>query len=56
LTGNEEPTGISKEEKEIIEVLRGDKDMTNAVMEFAKVKKKRLVLPEVTLQLIKIWR
>lgn len=42
LSGKEEPTGISAEEKEILSVLREDKAMTNAVMEFAKVKKKAI--------------
>jgi transcriptional regulator with XRE-family HTH domain len=42
LTGKEELTGISAEEREILEVLRKDEAMTNAVMEFAKVKKKAI--------------
>ena len=42
LTGIETERTISETEQEIIEVLRGDRDMTNAVMEFAKVKKKAI--------------
>ena len=42
LQGIETDRTISETEQEIIEVLRGDRDMTNAVMEFAKVKKKAL--------------
>jgi len=33
---------ITDTEQEMIEVLRGDRDMTNAVMEFAKIKKKAI--------------
>ena len=40
LKGVETERRISETEQEILEVLRGDKDMTNAVMEFARVKKK----------------
>jgi transcriptional regulator with XRE-family HTH domain len=42
LNGKEGTNEISEEEREILEVLRGDRDMTNAVMEFAKVKKKAI--------------
>ncbi len=40
--GVESERTISETEQEILEVLRGDRDMTNAVMEFAKVKKKAI--------------
>lgn len=42
LYGIETERTISETEQEIIEVLRGDRDMTNAVMEFAKIKKKAI--------------
>ena len=42
LKGIETERTISKSEQEILEVLRGDKDMTNAMMEVAKVKKKAI--------------
>jgi transcriptional regulator with XRE-family HTH domain len=42
LKGVESERTISESEQEILEVLRGDRDMTNAVMEFAKVKKKAI--------------
>jgi transcriptional regulator with XRE-family HTH domain len=42
LNGKEGTNEISEEEREILEVLRGDRDMTNAVIEFAKVKKKTI--------------
>jgi transcriptional regulator with XRE-family HTH domain len=41
LFGTEE-TIISESEQEILDVLREDKAMTNAMMEFAKVKKKAI--------------
>ena len=42
LKGIETEQTISETEQEIIKVLREDKAMTNAVMEFAKVKKKAI--------------
>ena len=42
LTGKEGTNDISEQEREILDVLRGDKDMTNAMMEVAKVKKKAI--------------
>jgi transcriptional regulator with XRE-family HTH domain len=42
LKGIETERTISKSELEILEVLRGDRDMTNAMMEVAKVKKKAI--------------
>lgn len=40
LTGKEGTNEISAEEREILDVLRKDEAMTNAMMEFARVKKK----------------
>jgi len=42
LKGVESERNISESEQEILDVLREDKAMTNAVMEFAKVKKKAI--------------
>lgn len=42
LKGIETERTISESEQEILEVLRKDEAMTNAVMEFAKVKKKAI--------------
>ena len=42
LKGVESERTISESEQEILEVLRKDEAMTNAVMEFAKVKKKAI--------------
>jgi transcriptional regulator with XRE-family HTH domain len=42
LKGVEPERRISESEQEILDVLREDKAMTNAVMEFAKVKKKAI--------------
>ena len=42
LSGKEELTGISSEEKEILIVLRKDKAMTEAVMKVTKIKKKAI--------------
>jgi transcriptional regulator with XRE-family HTH domain len=42
LQGIETDRTISESEQEILEVLRKDEAMTNAVMEFAKVKKKAI--------------
>ena len=42
LTGKEGTNEISAEEREILDVLRKDEAMTNAVMEVAKVKKKAI--------------
>jgi len=42
LLGIETERTISESEQEILEVLRKDEAMTNAVMEFAKVKKKAI--------------
>jgi transcriptional regulator with XRE-family HTH domain len=42
LFGVENKQAITESEQEILEVLREDKAMTNAVMEFAKVKKKAI--------------
>lgn len=42
LTGKEGTNEISAEERKILEVLREDKAMTNAMMEFANVKKKAI--------------
>ncbi|MCK5872065.1 MAG: helix-turn-helix transcriptional regulator [Methylococcales bacterium] len=42
LLKGEEPIKISVEEREILDVLREDKAMTEAVMKFAKVKKKAI--------------
>jgi transcriptional regulator with XRE-family HTH domain len=42
LTGKEEPTGISEEEREILEILRKDDALTQALKEAAKLKKKAI--------------
>ena len=42
LTGKQETKEISAEEREILDVLRKDEAMTDAVMEVAKVKKKAI--------------
>ncbi len=42
LTGKEGTNEISAEEREILDVLRKDEAMTNAMMEFARVKKKAM--------------
>jgi transcriptional regulator with XRE-family HTH domain len=42
LTGKEELTGISEEERDILSVLREDKAMRNAMMEVARIKKKAI--------------
>lgn len=42
LFGIETKLTLSESEKEILEILREDKAMTNAVMQFAKVKKKAI--------------
>jgi transcriptional regulator with XRE-family HTH domain len=42
LKGIETERTISENEQEILETLRGDKDMTNVVMEIAKLKKKAI--------------
>ncbi len=54
LKGIETERTISENEQEVLEVLRKDQAMTNAVIEFAKIKKKQLVLPEVTRRLIRM--
>jgi transcriptional regulator with XRE-family HTH domain len=40
LTGKEEPTGISQDEKEVIEIMRKDSDFSEAVKKAAGLKKK----------------
>lgn len=42
LTGKEGTNEISEQEREILDVLRKDEEMANAVMEVAKVKKKAI--------------
>lgn len=42
LTGNEEPTGISEEEREILEFVRKDVDFKKAVTQAANFKKKAI--------------
>ena len=40
LTGKEEPTGISADEKEVIEIMRGNDDFKKAVKQAASFQKK----------------
>jgi transcriptional regulator with XRE-family HTH domain len=42
LTGNEEPIGISQDEKEVIEIMREDTAFKKAVTEAASFKKKAI--------------
>ena len=42
LTGKEEPIGISQDEKEVIEIMRGDSDFKKAVTQAASFKKKAI--------------